>query len=126
MEAWEPTYNDLARTYREHFSLAYLNTDIENKFALISLVCFLTKQARVKTPNASCYQVLQKIISGEESSHDMRFIRGLAVVCDDMMVHSKRFLTFDFKSAKEIVKKIKEILHTYLPFTPAAEGELPF
>lgn len=116
MEAWEPTYEDLSKEYAEYFSLSYLNCDLEEKFGLISLVCFLTKQARVKTPDATCYQVLMKIISGEENQHNLQFIRGLSIVCADLMTHSNKFLTFGMKSSKEMVSKIKEILHTYLPF----------
>ena len=113
MEAWEPSYHDLENYYREYYSLGNLNCDIVSKFALISLICFLTKQARIKNPDATCYLVIMKIIDGEESQHDLNFIRGLSVVCTDMMKHCNEFLTFDMTTSKEMVKKIKEILHTY-------------
>lgn len=116
MEAWSPSYQDLEKYYQEYFSLGNLNCDIGSKFALISLICFLTKQARVKNPDATCYLVIMKIIDNEVSQHDLKFIRGLSVVCTDMMKYCDEFLTFDMKSSKEMVSKIKEILHTYLPF----------
>lgn len=116
MEAWEPSYKELESYYRQYFSLEGLNCDIGNKFALISLICFLTKQARQKNPDATCYQVIMKIIDGEESDYDMKFIRGLSIVCSDMMKHSNEFLTFDLKTSKAMVSKIKEILNTWLPF----------
>ena len=116
MEAWEPTYKELEDYYREYFSLGNLNCDLGSKFALISLICFLTKQARQKNPDATCYLVIMKIINNNESSYDMKFIRGLSVVCTDLMKHCNEFLTFDMKSSKEMVVKIKEILNTYLPF----------
>ena len=116
MEAWEPSYQDLENYYKEYFSLGNLNCDIGSKFALISLICFLTKQARIKNPDATCYLVIMKIIDGEESQYDMKFIRGLSVVCTDMMKHCNEFLTFDLKSSKAMVSKIKEILKTWLPF----------
>lgn len=116
MEAWNPSYQDLEEYYKEYYSLGNLNCDIGSKFALISLICFLTKQAKVKNPDATCYLVIMKIIDGEESQHNLKFIRGLSIVCSDIMEHCNEFLTFDIKSSKDMVKKIKEILHTYLPF----------
>ena len=67
MEAWEPSYQDLENYYQEYYSLGNLNCDIGSKFALISLNCFLTKQARLKNPDATWYQVIMKVFSGEES-----------------------------------------------------------
>lgn len=116
MEHWKPSYQELETYYKEYFSLGCLSCDIGSKFALISLVCFLTKQARVKSPDATCYQVIMKIINDEASSHDMKFIRGLSIICDDMMKNCNEYLTFDMKSAQQMVAKIKEILHTWLPF----------
>lgn len=116
MEAWGPSYQDLEDYYREYYSLGNLACSIGEKFALISLICFLTKQARQKNPDATCYLVIMKIIDGEESQHDMKFIRGLSVVCTDMMKQCNDFLTFDMKTSKDMVNKIKEILHTWLPF----------
>ena len=125
MEAWEPSYQDLENYYREYYSLGNLNCDIGSKFALISLICFLTKQARIKNPDATCYLVIMKIIDGEESQHDLKFIRGLSVVCTDMMKHCDEFLTFDMKSSKEMVDKINEILDKELPWEDSTP-DLPF
>lgn len=116
IEYWEPDYKELEKYYQVNFSLGQLSCDIGSKFALISLICFLTKQARLKNPDATCYLVIMKIINDEASSHDMKFIRGLSVVCSDMMKNCDEFLTFDLKTAKAMVDKIKEILHTWLPF----------
>lgn len=111
-----PTFEELDEVYKKHFTLGYLNTDLGSKFALISLVCFLTKQARVKTPNATPYQVLLKIIGENTSSYDMEFIKAVSAICNDFMRNTTEFLTFDMKSSREMVLKIREILNTYLPF----------
>ena len=116
MEAWEPSYQDLENYYREYYSLGNLNCDIGSKFALISLICFLTNQASIILREASSELSVNNSREGYDSQHDLKFIRGLSVVCTDMMKHCNEFLTFDMKSSKEMVKKIKEILHTYLPF----------
>lgn len=116
MDAWEPSYKELEDYYAEYFSMGNLSATMVDKFALISLICFLTKQARVKNPDATCYQVIMKIINDEASSHNLKFIRGLSVVCSDMMKNTDEFLTFDIKTAKEMIAKIKEVLHQWLPF----------
>lgn len=117
MEAWNPTYKDLEDYYAKHFSLGFLNTTFENKVGLISLICFLTQQARKKNPDATCYQVIMKVIGNESfNKYKAEFLRGLAVVCDDFMKHTSEFLTFDLKSAKAITNKINEILDTWMPF----------
>lgn len=115
MDAWEPTLNDLRDYYQRYFTLGCLATDIGNKFALISLICFLTKQARVKTPTATCEQVIRKIV-GDSNSNSAGLLKALSVICEDFMRNTSEFMTFNFKSSKEMVSKIKEILNTELPF----------
>lgn len=117
MEAWEPSFSELEDTYEEFFSLSYLNTTLENKFGLISLICFLTKQARKNNPDATCYQVIMKVTKDTAfDKYRMKFIRGLAIVCEDFMKNTVDFMTFDLKSSKEMIKKINEILDTWMPF----------
>lgn len=121
MEAWEPTAEELNEIYQKYFSLKDVGVSIDNKFGLISLICFLTKQARVKTPNATCLQVINKINAPTKedpcrASADDRFLRGLAIICDDYMQTKGDFMTFGIKTSKEMVAKIREILYTHLPF----------
>lgn len=118
MEYYEPTMNDLRDYYKEYFSLGCIATDIGTKFALISLICFLTKQARNKTPEATTWQVIKKVRQGKESHNSERLLKGLAVICDDFMKNTTEFLTFNLKSAKEMVDKINEILDKELPWEP--------
>jgi hypothetical protein len=116
MESWQPTYTELKEYYEKYFSLGGLCTDIGNKFALVSLICFLTSQARKKSPDANCYQVIMKVIDKKEHKYNMDFIKGLSIICDDLMLNTSEFLTFDMKSSKEMVNKILEILNTWVPF----------
>ena len=117
MEAWEPSYSELEKYYSKYFSLGGLNTTIENKFGLISLICYITQQVRKKNPDATCYQVIMKIVGDSPiNDYNMEFLRGLSVVCTDFMNHTTEFLTFDLKSSKEMITKIREILNTWLPF----------
>jgi hypothetical protein len=43
------------------------------------------------------------------------FIKGLAIVCEDLSYDCTEFPTFGLKG-KEIVNKIVEILRSYVPF----------
>lgn len=127
IKAWEPTIEELSAYYKENFTLGCLATDIGSKFALISLICFLTKQARKSKPDATCMQVIKKIV-GESGANSDGLLKAIAVICEDYMRNTTEFLTFNLKSSKEMVDKIKEILHCELPFENpyAHEGDLPF
>lgn len=107
-----PPYKEMQRLYSQYYSLGYLNTDISTKFALISLIGYLTFRIKQKKPDVTPYQIIRKII-GDDLPED--FIKGLAVVVDDFAYGCKNFPTFDLED-KKIPSKIKEILNTYIPF----------
>lgn len=113
---YEPSYRDLSAVYAYYFTLGNLNTDIGSKFALISLICYLTYKVRKKNPKVTCLQVINKITENDKAKHDERFIQGLSIICEDFMRNTSEFLTFELKTQKEIISKIKEIMNTWLPF----------
>ena len=106
-----PSYEEMQRMYAKYFTTGYLNTDINTKFALISLVGFLTYELQKKKPDVTHYQILKKL--GEGLPEDQ--IKGLAVVCSDFAYGCKQFPTFGIEP-KKIPAKIKEILSSWLPF----------
>lgn len=106
-------YNELKSFYNKHFSLGYLNTDIKNKFALISLVCEVTRLSKLKNPGVTHYQILAKI--NESVGLPDEFIDSLSIICEDFAYGCKEFITFGLKP-KEFVTNIKSILSTYVPF----------
>lgn len=107
-----PPYKEMQRLYSRYYSLGYLNTDISTKFALISLIGYLTFRVKQKKPDITPYQILRKIV-GDSLPED--FIKGVAVVVEDFSYGCKSFPTFDVED-KKIPAKIKEILSTYMPF----------
>lgn len=107
-----PPYEEMQRLYNRYYSLGYLNTDINSKFALISLVGYVVYKLKQKKPDVTSYQVIKKII-GNNIPED--FIKGLAVVIDDFSYGCTEFPTFGLEP-KNIPSKIKEILNTYIPF----------
>lgn len=109
-----PNYDELKGIYSKYFSLGKIEGDINNKFGLISLIGFLTHQARKKNPDASCYQVIMKVTEGRYFPAE--YVRGLAIVCEDFMYGVTEFNTCGCKSAKEMVTQINNILDKWLPF----------
>ncbi len=107
-----PPYEEMQRIYNRYFSLGYLKIDINAKFALISLVGYLVFKLKQKKPDVTSYQILKKI-NGNTLPED--FIKGLSVVIDDFSYECKEFPTFGIED-KKIPSKIKELLHSYLPF----------
>ena len=110
-----PSYDELKAIYSKYFSLGNIATDINYKFGLLSLIGFLTKQARKKNPDVSCYQVIKKITKDNNIlSED--YIIGLAIVCEDFMYNVETFNTCGCKSSKEMVSQINNVLEKWLPF----------
>lgn len=106
-----PPYEEMQRLYGQYFTTGYLNTDINTKFALISLVCYLTEKLKEKKPDVTHYQVIRKLADGIPEDQ----IKGLAVVCSDFAYGCKQFPTFGIED-KKIPAKVKEILSCWLPF----------
>ncbi len=109
----EPTYEQLRAVYEKRFTLGYLNMDINNKFALISLVGYLTMKVREKSPTATHLSVLNKINADLKLPQD--FINALAIVCEDFSYGCKQYPTFGIKD-KDIISTIKSLLNKWVPF----------
>lgn len=107
-----PPYADMQRLYKQYYSLGYFNTDINTRFALISLVGYLNYKLGQKKPDINPYKIIKKII-GDNLPED--FIKGISVVIEDFSYKCTEFPTFGIPD-KEIPRKVKEILNTYVPF----------
>lgn len=106
------SYDEMQRCYSEFFSLGNITTDINTKFALISLICYLVKKLREKKPDVTFYQIVYKL--GNELINE-KYIKRLAIICEDFSYGCKEFPTFGIED-KKIPSKVKEILHNWLPF----------
>lgn len=106
-------YKDLLKCYQENFSLGYFNTDIKNKFALISLLCYVTYKAKQKKPDVTHYEIIMQLTKNQSLPDTM--VKRLAVICDDFSYGCTEFPTFELKG-NDILKTIKDILNTYVPF----------
>ena len=56
------SYEELKDLYSRTFALSYLNTSIEERLAVVGLICNVTHQLQMKKPGVTCYQVIMKIM----------------------------------------------------------------
>ena len=117
MDKWEPSYDELRTIYQEYFSMKYA-CSLEDKLALVGLICYLTNKLRMKHPDITCWEVISKIACKEGNYTDeyVQSLRGLSIICEDFMYGVSKFSKFGFENDKEIVKKVKEILDKWVPF----------
>ena len=111
-------FKELQQLYSENFSLGYINagnnrSSIENRFVLISLVCYITYKAKLKNPDTTYYQVVMKL--SDKLGLPDKFIIGLSIVCKDFAYSCSEFPTFGLKG-QDIIREIRGILSSYLPF----------
>lgn len=117
---------DLRSTFSRYFTLECINASFEEKVALISLICFLTQQARKKNPDVTVDQVFRKILP-ETKRPSNGLLRALTCMCEDYLKGETTFPIFGAKSSKEIVDKILEILDKEMPFpNPYPNEQVPF
>ena len=106
-------YRELEAIYNQYFSLGKIASDINTKFALISLICYIVTNLKKKRPDVSYYQIVYKLSQGTGLTEDE--IKGLAIVCEGFGYECTEFPTFNIKDA-DMPKTIKSILNKRLPF----------
>lgn len=108
------TYEEKKALYGRHFSLGSLSTDISNKLALVSLICFLTNAKQKQEPSYTTYKMIQAVTKKNPLPID--YVETLSIICDDYMYMCDTFPTFGLKTVKEMIDKLNEIISTWLPF----------
>ena len=113
-------YKELENIYKDVFSIGYLNpaptstmTSFERKLELISLICYVTHKMKMKNPDTTYYQVVMKL--SDKLGLPDKFLIGLSIVCKDFGYSCSEFPTFGLKG-QDIIKEIRGILSSYLPF----------
>jgi len=107
------SYKQLEAIFSQYFSLGNLNININNKFALISLICYITTSMKKKQPDVTYYQVVTKICDKQGMTED--FLKGLSIMCESFGYGCTEFPTFGIAS-KDMVKTCRDILNSYMPF----------
>lgn len=108
-----PSYKQLARIYSEYFSLGNLSGDINEKFALISLIGYIVQKLKAKKPDVTYYQVTYNL--AKDTGLDEPTIYRLAIMVEDFSYGCTNFPTFGLTD-KNMVPKIKELMRKFVPF----------
>lgn len=106
-------YKELESIYNQYFTLGFIAADIKTKFALISLICYITNDLKKKRPDVTYYQIVTKLSTGTGLTEDE--IKGLSIVCEGFGYGCTEFPTFEIKPS-DMPKTIKQILNKRLPF----------
>ncbi len=113
----EPDFETRKKLYEENFGVSFLDASIEERLAVIGLICNVTHGLQMKKPGINCYKVIMKIMENTTiPSSALVFFEGLAIMCEDVMRNATEFSDFGIKTGKERISKIREILNKYLPF----------
>lgn len=105
-------YKELQTVFDEYFSLSTLGNDFSSRIGLISMVCYLYSKLKPKNPDLTYYTLLYKI---GNTKVDEKNLISLSIICENFGKNCKEFPDFGVK-LKDMPKKIKEILHNWLPF----------
>lgn len=108
------TYEELRDLYKKYFTLGYINGNIKDKFALISLVCFMCHRLKEKDPDITPYRLLKKLTKNDVTIPE-NFIWAVSIICEDYMYMATDFPTFGV-ALKDIPSTIQNLLNKYLPF----------
>lgn len=103
----------LEAIYNEYFNLGYINVDINTRFALIALICYIVKALKKKKPDVTYYQVVNKLAEGTGTTEDE--VKGLAIMCENFGYGCTDIPTFGIKPA-DMSKTVKDILNKRMPF----------
>ena len=113
MKNSELSFKELEEIYLKYFSLGKIASNINEKFALISLIGYVVYNLKKKKPDITYYEVIYKLANGTGLS-DLE-IKALAIMIEDFSYECTDFPTFGLKP-KEMPAKIKEILNKMMPF----------
>lgn len=107
------SYKQLAAIYNRYFSIAKLAGNINEKFALISLICWVVYNIRKKRPDVTYYQIINKLAEGTGLNEEE--VDKFAIICEDFGYGCNEFPTFGIEP-KHIPAKVKELLGKLMPF----------
>ncbi len=112
------SYEKTRAIYAKYFSLGNLNTKMENKLALIAMICFITDSINKNKDilhKVTCYQVICKIGKDFPEEVHQDFFKALGAICDDLMYGCTVFPTFGV-DPKAMPKEVLKLLRTWMPF----------
>ena len=109
------SFEKVLAIYEKYFSLGYLNTDVSDKLAAISLTCYITNELKKKGKNVTCYDILLQIGKDFPDLVKNTFFKSLGAICQDLMYGCDTFPDFGIPP-KEMPKTVLKLLNKYCPF----------
>lgn len=111
-------FKDKRDIYQKIFSLGNLSTaDMNDKLILISLIALVFKKMKEKDKDVTILAILLKITGQpKDNSSYYQFLETLAIISEDFSYNTEKIDSCGLKTSQDIIKRIKEILNTWLPF----------
>lgn len=109
------SFEKVLAIYEKYFSLGYLNSDVSDKLACISLTCYITNELRKKGKKVNCYEVLLQIGKDFPKTEKETFLKSLGAICESLMYGSTKFPDFGI-APKDMPKTLRKLLDSYCPF----------
>lgn len=111
-------YEERKEVYQKTFSLGYLNSEeMNDKLVLISLIALVLQKMKQKNPDITAIDILVKITGEKEKNTSFyQFLETIAIIAEDFSYCTKKIDACGLKTSEEIIKKIKELLNTWMPF----------
>lgn len=109
------SFEKVLAIYEKYFSLGYLNNDVSDKLAAISLTCYITNELRKKGKTVNCYEVLLQVGKDFPKPVKETFFKSLGAICESLMYGSTKFPDFGI-NPKDMSKTLRKLLESYCPF----------
>lgn len=109
-------YNKFKEQFATKYGMGFYNTSLMDKFAIISLLGYMSYKFKLKNPELNTYNVLLKIINRKPEKWEIPFFVKLCAITDDFNTNNTKFETFGLKTGKEVSKEINRIIDTLVPF----------
>jgi hypothetical protein len=110
-------YEEKKKVFGKLFSMGFLTESLSDKLVLISLVALVSNKLKAKDSTLDTLSILLKIAEyKEDDSSYYSFLESLAIIVDDFSYGIDKYDPCGLSSSDEIIKKIKTLLHLWLPF----------
>lgn len=112
------SYKDKFDVYQSCFSMGYVCTkDMNDRLVLISLVSLTYQKMKEKDKSITPLALLLKITGEKDTNSSFySFLEALSIIVEDISFGIEKIDACGMKTSNEIIKKIKELLNTWIPF----------
>lgn len=109
---------DKKEIYRSCFAVGYLATDnLNDRLILFSLLSLTYQKMKLQDKNITPLSLLCKITGQKaDNSAFYQFLVSLSLLVEDLSYGIKNIDACGLKTSQEIVKRIKDLLNTWIPF----------